>query len=210
MFMVESLYEMIDGREVEYQNRTKEILNKYSDKLTRAFAFVVNADRNVQWEQFERYSDISNLVYVIGKMSCEKDDIINTPDGAKRVTVDNYTSNVRMVVTIDSLESKEPLELYQEIKTLQTYERLLTPTESYRLFNDPDFYGTLDSSKFRPYRDKIKSIEDFNQVETDIDINEKQLSQDIVSEDFNYDSLTPDQRKKALLFKIVPKIGEIN
>ena len=186
--MIKSLYELIDDREEEYKKGTENIVELYGEKLTKAFAFVINSDRDVVWEQFERYGNVSNLVYVIGKIKCDKGDIINTPEGAMKVKVDNYYTAVRLVATIDGIESKEPLELFDEIKLLKSYEEHLSPTESYRLFNDPDFFGTLDSKKFKPYSDKIKEK-----------ITE---SQDKSDDDFKLSALSNQQRESLRLYSL--------
>lgn len=162
--MKESLYSILDERESKYNEYTVSIIEEYGVKLTKAFAFIVNNDREILWEQVERYGDVSNLVYVLGKMVCKKGDMIQTVDGYKKVPIDGYRTSIRIVVTIDSLESKEPLELYQEIMKLRNYETLLSPTESYQLFNDPDFVGLLDSKKFKPYKDKISSSDISNKL----------------------------------------------
>ena len=191
--MVDSLYKSFDDREQSYQNATVEILSSVGDNMTKAVAFLINNDRKIKWIEIEKFGKVSNIIYAIGIVSWEKGDIIKIDGTLKRVTITGYTRPIRALVTIDGLESKEPVELYKEMVELNTYEDVLTPSDSYKLFNDPDFYGSIDEPKFKTYSDKL---------------HKEKLSNKNV-EEFNIDELTTRQKEALFLFDET-NIGKLN
>ena len=142
----------------------------YGEKLTQALAFVINKDRKTEWDVFEKYSEKSNLVYALGKVSYDIGDVIPTLDGPKVVKKEGYKGKVRILVAIPTLQECSPLEIYQEIMRLMSYEGALSGSESYKLFSDSNFFGqlTANSTIHEDLYDKIKGAmkpDEFNMEE---------------------------------------------
>lgn len=160
---------MISDRELEYENHTDKIFNVYGVKLKKAVPFLINYDRDVTWESIERYSHNSKVLCIYAIVDYKKDDVIVTQDGPKKVVIDGYRGKMRFLITEDSLENSEPLEIVEEVKLLRRYEQVLSPSESYGLFDDPDFDVSLSDRKFDYIKEKlVEQSEDTSQTDFDL------------------------------------------
>lgn len=170
--------ELLRKRDEEYDNYTKKIFDIHGHKLSRVLPFLINYDRDISWDSIDRYGTSSNLLCVYTTITYKEGDIIPTYDGPKRVMKEGYKGKVRFLIFINSLENKEVIEIVDEIKRLREYERGLSATESYKLFCDPDFEGTLDGTKFESLKEKIYDDND--------------------PRDFDFSKLTKEQQEKLL------------
>lgn len=174
---------LIAEREEQYEENTKKIFDEYGSKLKKVVPFLINYDRNVIWENIDKYGDQSSVLCIYALVEYEKNDVIATPDGPKRVVLDGYKGKIRFIVTIDSLENLEPLEIVEEIKTLRSYEQGLSPSESYGLFNDPDFIVDLSNNKFDYIKAKLmKSDQGKEQKDFDLSKLTKEQQETILSD----------------------------
>lgn len=128
------LLEKIISRDKLFFNVSVDILAGITEKLNKAFQYLIKDVREVKWDSIELVAGTTNFVYVQGTFTPQIGDIVTYDDGSKaEITADTlnkaYRNFIRIMLPLKILEEGDAIEIFEKMKDYNQLNSLMSRDE---------------------------------------------------------------------------------